>query len=362
MHLSFNDFVILYRINSQSRALEEAFIRNNIPYRIVGGVRFYERKEIRDVLAYLKIIANPVDELSLKRIINLPPKGVGAKTWETIQNYAQENGKPTSTILKEVSTGDKVRKELAKLDRIFTEAWNWEKNLSSLFDFLIEKTGYLSWLNDKTIEGETRIENVKELKSVIEKYDHLSQDVALQIFLEEISLVQDVDNHNSAEDAVTLMTLHSAKGLEFDYTFIAGMEENIFPHSRSLLDNEELEEERRLCYVGITRAKKKVYLTYTQQRMLYGGTTSPIPSRFIDDIPEELKTEHYSYTTETNETEDPFIDPIIDDIDAEVGDKIEHDHFGIGRIVQINQSEITVAFHKFGTKRLIRGLAPIKKI
>ena len=359
---SFNDFVILYRINSQSRALEEAFIRNNIPYRIVGGVRFYERKEIRDILAYLKIITNPADELSLKRIINLPPKGIGAKTWEIIQNHAQKNNQPASTILKEVVVGEKVKKELVKLDKIIKTARSWEGNLSSLFDFLIEKTGYLNWLDDKTIEGETRIENVKELKSVIEKYDHLKQDLALQIFLEEISLIQDIDNYDSLEDAVTLMTLHSAKGLEFDYVFIAGMEENIFPHSRSLLDNEELEEERRLCYVGITRARKKIYITYAQQRMLYGGATSPIPSRFIDDIPQELKTEHYSYSTEMDTTEDILTETTIDDVDVRVGDEIEHNHFGRGTIVQINQNELTVTFNKFGTKRLIRGLAPIRKI
>lgn len=361
-NLSFNDFVVLYRINSQSRALEEAFIRNNIPYRIVGGVRFYERKEIRDVLAYLKIIANPVDELSLKRIINLPPKGVGTKTWEIIQNHAQKNNQPASTILKEVIVGEKVKKELAKLDKVFKTARNWEGNLSSLFDFLIEKTSYLNWLDDKTIEGETRVENVKELKSVIEKYDHLKQDLALQIFLEEVSLIQDIDNYNSLEDAVTLMTLHSAKGLEFNYVFIAGMEENIFPHSRSLLDKEELEEERRLCYVGITRARKKVYITYAQQRMLYGGATSPVPSRFIDDIPQELKTEHYSYATEIDTTVDTLTETTIDDINVKVGDKIEHDHFGRGTIMQINQNEFTVTFNKFGTKRLIKGLAPIKKI
>jgi len=361
-HLNFNDSVVLYRTNAQSRALEESFIRNNIPYRIVGGVRFYERKEIRDVLAYLKIIANPVDELSLKRIINLPPKGIGAKTWEIIQNHAQENNKPASAILTEVATGEKVKKELAKLDKVFQAARNWDGNLSSLFNFLIEKTGYLGWLNDKTIEGETRVENVKELKSVIEKYDHLKQDLALQIFLEEVSLIQDIANYNSLEDAVTLMTLHSAKGLEFNTVFIAGMEENIFPHPRSLLDNDELEEERRLCYVGITRAREKVYVTYAQQRMLYGSATSPMPSRFIDDIPQELKTDHYSYVTETDATTSRLTEAVADDIDVKVGDKIEHDSFGKGTIVQINQNELTVAFNKFGTKRLIRGLAPIKKI
>lgn len=357
--LSFNNFVVLYRTNAQSRALEEVFLRGGIPYRIVGGVRFYERKEIKDMLAYLKITANPDDSMNLKRIINLPPKGIGEKTWEIIRQYSQGQQQPASRILKEVPVGIKAKTALGKLDQILSQARSWRKNLSSLFDFLASKTGYLSWLNDKTIEGETRIDNVKELKSVIEKYDHLEVSFALQVFLEEVSLIQDTDNYEESGDAVTLMTLHSAKGLEFDYVFIAGMEENLFPHSSSLLDREELEEERRLCYVGITRAKKKVYLIYTQERLLYGSISPSSPSRFIDDISPEL-TETELDDVATGELD---IEEVPEDIPKlKVDDRVEHAHFGKGVVIKVNQEEVIVAFNKLGSKRLARGLAPIKKI
>ncbi len=358
LHLSFNDFVVLYRTNAQSRALEEIFVKNNLPYRIVGGVRFYERKEIKDVIAYLKIIANPQDNLNFKRIINLPPKGVGAKSWETIVQFAESQNQPISLVFNQAPLKPKLKTELDKLDKILTQARSWKKNLSLLFDFLINKTNYLVWLNDKTIEGETRIENVKELKSVIEKYDYLETNLALQVFLEEISLIQDIDNYNSSEDAVTLMTLHSAKGLEFNYVFIAGMEENLFPHSRSLQDTEELEEERRLCYVGITRAKQKVYLIHTHQRMLYGRLSPSSPSRFIDDIPpeliEDLETNYklnYQHKSQT-----------WNDIDLKEGDRVEHDHFGRGTVINVDKNDITVIFNKLGAKKLAKHLAPIQKI
>jgi len=359
LHLSFNDFVVLYRTNAQSRALEEIFVKNNLPYRIVGGVRFYERKEIKDVIAYLKIVANPQDALSFKRIINLPPKGVGAKSWEIIVQFAEEQNQPSSLVFHQAPLKPKLKTELGKLNKILTQARNWKKTLSLLFDFLINKTNYLTWLNDKTIEGETRIENVKELKSVIEKYDHLEIGLALQVFLEEMSLIQDIDNYNPSEDAVTLMTLHSAKGLEFNYVFIAGMEENLFPHSRSLQDTEELEEERRLCYVGITRAKQKIYLIHTHQRMLYGGLNHSSPSRFIDDIPPELIE---NLEINHNESNHQYKPQTWDNIDLKEGDKIEHDHFGCGTIINVNKNEITVTFNKLGTKKLVKNLAPIQKI
>lgn len=357
--LNFNNFVVLYRTNAQSRALEEIFIRQGIPYRMIGGVRFYDRKEIKDVLAYLKVVANPQDEMSLKRIINLPPRGIGDKTWESIQNFAKETNQPASQLLKGIPLGHKLTAELAKLDQMLKQARNWQKNLSALFDFILKNTNYLIWLNDRTIEGETRIENVKELTSVIEKYDHLDIAIALQTFLEEVSLIQETDNYNSYEDAVTLMTLHGAKGLEFDYVFIAGMEENIFPHARSLMDENELEEERRLCYVGITRAKKRVYLIYAQQRTLYGGTSFNLPSRFIDEIPAELTEEvpyhtaHAQTSPKTQKTSKLKLLP---------GDKIEHSHFGKGIVIEVGNNELIASFHQLGIKRLAVNLAPIKKL
>jgi DNA helicase-2/ATP-dependent DNA helicase PcrA len=305
----------------------------------------------------MKVVANPQDDLSLQRIINLPPRGVGEKTWEELVKYALEHNRPTSAILMDAPVGVKAQAELRKLGQIFTEARLGKRVLSKLFDYLLEKTGYLTWLNDKTIEGETRIENVQELKSVIEKYDILDIKIALPLFLEEVSLIQDIDKYDSSENAVSLMTLHSAKGLEFDYVFITGMEENLFPHSRSILDAEELEEERRLCYVGMTRAKKKLYLIYTVQRMIYGSSTPSLPSRFIDDIPEELITygnEMLSSPITTEETKSH--------IKVKTGDWIEHKHFGRGKVISADKLEIVAAFQQFGIKRLAKNLAPIKKI
>lgn len=360
INTTLNDFVVLYRTNAQSRALEESFVKNNIPYRVVGGVRFYDRKEIKDMLAFLKVIANHNDALSLKRIINLPPKGIGKKAWENIMDFSEKVNKPIVEILKDIPASIKIKQELNKLSKIFEQANSWNKNLSALFDFVSKQTGYIDWLNDKTIEGETRIENVKELKSVIEKYDHLEISIALQIFLEEVSLIQDIDNYDINQDAVTLMTLHSAKGLEFDYVFITGMEENIFPHSRSLMDAEELEEERRLCYVGITRARKKVYITYTNQRMLYGGLSNSSPSRFIDEIPEELTENIYSVSD--NIIDKPILDSEIIALDVKVGDKITHDHFGIGTVIKTYENDITISFNKFGIKKLDKYLAPLERL
>lgn len=359
--ISLNNFVVLYRTNAQSRALEEAFMRQNVPYRIVGGTRFYDRREIKDMLAYLKIIANPNDELSLKRVINVPPRGIGDKTWETISQFAHEQNKPTSLVLDQVPVGEKVRGALVKLNIVFTKARDWKKNLSSLFDFVLSETGYLIFLNDHTIEGETRIENVKELKSVIEKYDGLEIGMALPTFLEEVSLIQDLDNYEATEEAVTLMTMHAAKGLEFNYVFIAGMEENVFPHARSILDESELEEERRLCYVGITRAKRKVYLVYAGQRTLYGGTSYNLPSRFIDELPKHL-TEELHYTSGFAPASLPANNKTQPKLQLQTGDKIEHTHFGKGVVIEINQDDILASFHKLGIKRLSANLAPIKKI
>jgi len=355
--LDFNDFVVLYRTNAQSRALEEAFLQQGMPYRIIGGTRFYDRKEIKDVLAFMKVVANYQDDISMQRIINLPPRGVGEKTWEDLQKYANAHNQSISQILEDGPVNQKAQTELKKLNNILETASKEIGNLSKLFDFLIDKTGYLNWLDDKTIEGETRIENVKELKSVIEKYDYLDIKIALPTFLEEVSLIQDIDRYDTCANAVNLMTIHSAKGLEFNYVFIAGMEENLFPHSRSILDNEELEEERRLCYVGITRAKQKLYLIYTTRRLIYGTVTPSLPSRFIDDIPDELKT---SSKDDSNNTEKSTDDGST--LKVKTGDLIEHKHFGIGKVISVDKFEVIIAFQQFGIKRLVRNLAPIKKI
>lgn len=272
-----NNYVILYRTNAQSRAIEETLLNYGIPYRIVGAVRFYERKEIKDILAYLRLLANPTDSVSLERIINVPPRGIGAKTLAQISKpKAQMSNKTQSSNVKIQKFFEMIEKLRARSNDI---------KVDDLIDGICEITGYKKYILDGTEQGEMRWENIEELKSVAQKYERLED------FLEEVSLVSDIDNYDASADALTLMTLHNAKGLEFPVVFIVGMEEGLFPHSRALMEPAELEEERRLCYVGITRAKERLYLTHAQSRLIYGQIQANIPSRFIDEIPEELKEE-----------------------------------------------------------------------
>ena len=258
-----NQFAILYRTNAQSRIFEEGLMQRNVPYRLVGALRFYERKEIKDILSYLKLILNPADKVSLKRIINVPPRGIGDKTYQKLD-----------------INNPKVEKFL-KMMESFREAAKRIKT-PQLIDLIVDITGYKDFLLDGTEEGEERLENVEELKSVA------SRSESLETFLENVALVSDVDNYEPGASAVTLMTLHNAKGLEFPVVFMVGLEEGLFPHSRSMTEPAEMEEERRLCYVGMTRAQKRLYLTFAQTRMIYGGLQSNQPSRFLSDIPEEL--------------------------------------------------------------------------
>ena len=261
-----NQFVILYRTNAQSRIFEEGLLQRNIPYRLIGALRFYERKEIKDILAYLKFIANPQDKVSLRRIINVPPRGIGPK----MQN-----------------SNLKIQNQNLKCKMFYEMMADFRKNLPEvkipeLIDLILKNTGYRDWLLDGTEEGEMRLENIEELKSVAKKSKNLEE------FLENVSLVSDIDSYDSKAQAVTLMTLHNAKGLEFPIVFITGMEEGLFPHARSMTEPAELEEERRLCYVGMTRARLRLYLTFAQSRLIYGGFQTNQPSRFLADIPEEL--------------------------------------------------------------------------
>lgn len=259
---SLKDFAVLYRTNAQSRVLEEAFLKSGLPYTLVGGTRFYDRKEIKDILSYLRLIVNPDDTVSLKRVINTPPRGIG----------------PAS--IKD-STNPKVIKFHEMMDRI--KAKSVELSSLEIVDLLLATTDYLNYLDDGSPEGQARVENVKELKSVASIYPKLED------FLENVALVENETGAKTGDgESVTLMTLHSAKGLEFPIVFMVGMEEGLFPHSRALLDTSELEEERRLCYVGMTRAKEQLYLTYTQERLYFGTRTAGIVSRFLTDIPEDL--------------------------------------------------------------------------
>lgn len=277
---SLKDFAILYRTNAQSRSVEEVFLSHNLPYRIIGGLRFYERKEIKDILAYLKLIANKSDLVSLERIINAPKRGIGKKTFEKIYSILSDSQNINLAI-------DEIKKNNPKIKDFFEMINELEKlskniNTADLIEKVAIRSGYKEYLLDGTEEGKNRWENVEELKSVAFKAENLN------VFLQEIALVSDIDNYNSQNNAVTMMTLHNAKGLEFSVVFIVGMEEGLFPHSRSLFDPTEMEEERRLAYVGITRAKDYLYLTYAQTRMLYGEIKSNPASRFINEIPQKL--------------------------------------------------------------------------
>lgn len=263
--LDWNSFAALYRTNAQSRLLEETLLKFRIPYRLVGAVRFYERKEIKDIIAYLRLIVNPNDEISTKRIINVPPRGIGPKTYES-----SREGKENPKVVAFWQTIDRIREEGRGL------------RVEEVVNKVVRQTGYKDFILDGTPEGETRWENIEELMAVA------SQASELDTFLEEVALISDVDNYDSGAEAVTLMTLHCAKGLEFPVVFMVGMEEGLFPHARSLMDMNELEEERRLCYVGMTRAKQRLYLLHAISRIVYGGIQANMKSRFLEEIPEHL--------------------------------------------------------------------------
>lgn len=290
----FNDFALLYRTNVQSRVLEEVFLRHGMPYKIVGGVRFYDRKEIKDVLAYLKILLNPHDEISLMRIINTPPRQIGQKTLSHVQTMASRDGISHFEALqrfRELDLSDTKSKTIEGFLALVSDLRkaNNEFPASGVISYALQLTGYQDFLlADGSEEGEERMDNVRELMSVAGKYDQLEPGISLSTFLEEVALVSDIDMLSETHNAVTFMTLHAAKGLEFPCVFICGLEEGIFPHSRSMLEPDALEEERRLMYVGMTRAKDELYLLHAQQRLLYGESRYNAPSQFMNDISEDL--------------------------------------------------------------------------
>ncbi|HRY82499.1 MAG TPA: UvrD-helicase domain-containing protein [Candidatus Moranbacteria bacterium] len=365
-----NEFVVLYRTNAQSRMIEEAMLRNSISYRIIGGVKFYQRKEIKDVIAYLRLINNFNDETSLERIINEPKRGVGDITLGKWINIARSNN------LDLISQGLAISNfqfpiSKQRIDNIvkfsdFIKRMAELKNKLILTDFIqkvYSESGYEKFLMDGTEEGEMRHENVRELLTVAKKYEEYEGDEALKLFLEEVALISDTDNIDQASEAVHLMTLHSAKGLEFRIVFIAGLEEGILPHSRSMLNDSEMEEERRLMYVGITRAMEKVYLLFTVTRNIFGSTQINAPSRFLDDIPEHLmQNQESGIRNQEKEKNIPNSKFIIPNSSFKDGDRVEHETFGEGLVVASQGDVITVAFSKAGLKKLASSIAPLKKI
>ncbi|WP_201769244.1 3'-5' exonuclease [Fervidicella metallireducens] len=394
---SYRDFAILYRTNAMSRILEEKFVTSSVPYKVVGGLKFYDRKEIRDILAYLKVINNPLDGISLERIINTPKRGIGDATIEKLKDNAREMDVSLYSILLEIDAVEGINTRALNSLHKFISLMNYfilakeSLKVSELINEILEKTGYLRELKEEnTPESRGRIENLQELYSAAIEFEEKSEDKSLPAFLEKVALVSDQDQLSEA-GGVTLMTLHTAKGLEFPVVFIAGFEEGIFPHFSALEDESEMEEERRLCYVGITRAKERLYLTCARQRMMFGRTMFNSVSSFAEEIPEGLiedisrynnsfnrvygyENTRTSVINRTHNLTSPINRPIQqssgqkkpfnDEIRA--GMKIKHDKFGKGLVIAVKEitgdKQITVHFENMGLKNLLLSSAPIEKL
>ncbi len=363
--LSLNDFVVLYRTNAQSRAIEESLLNQALPYRIIGGVKFYQRKEIKDAIAYLRLIKNFSDKISLERILGFSAKGVGKITFQKWFELAQLKNKSLIEIGTEIENFPNLNpvkaKEIKKFSAliILGQEISRKEKLSRLLKFILTESGYEKSLLDGTEEELARQENLKELLTVAQKYDSQSPGEGLEIFLEEVALAAETDNIGRDKEAVHLMTFHSAKGLEFKYVFIAGLEEGLMPHSRSLLKAEELEEERRLMYVGLTRAKEKAYLLFTRERNIFGSAQVNLPSRFLEDIPQhllEILPGNFFPEIKINFKKREQIKSSFRD-----GERIVHEKFGTGIIISSQGDTLTVAFSQSGLKKLSASVAPIKK-
>lgn len=357
-----SDIAILYRTNAQSRTMEEAFLEAGVPYRIVGGVRFYERREIKDVLAYIKLIFNPKDNKNLERIINVPKRGIGLKTYADLDSQARIKAKSIAEYLMENS--DEINSKIKDFAFLLTNLTVKSKtlNIVDFINYLLDATGYIKSLKDGTLENESRIENIKELISVASKFEGEDPLVGLDLFLQEVSLLEGNVETSEVKDRVTLMTIHAAKGLEFKHVFVVGVEENLFPHANTMLDERELEEERRLAYVAITRAKEKLYLTHAKQRIYFGVSQSNPLSRFAMDIDSDLVNYLPNERFESFDTDfdDSYFKQIVN---FEIGDRVEHEYFGKGTVRYMDDEMIHVDFGAvYGVKELMLEYAKLKKV
>ncbi len=374
------DCAVMFRTNAQSRALEEAFIRYGMPYKLVAGTRFYERREVKDIIAYLRLIQNPYDTVSLMRVINVPQRGVGERSLDELTRWSREQGVNEYQALKLLAESPESGVELpfsartvkvlagfaVMLEKLIEKSR--ELDIVALFDLIVERTGYKQYITG-LVDGEERWENILELRGVAQDYKDLKSGEGLTSFLEGVALVSDVDDLPEKLDTVTLITLHQAKGLEFPVVFIVGMEEGIIPHYKSIDDPAQLEEERRLCYVGITRAKKKVYLVRAFRRHLMGSSAVNKPSRFLLDIPSNLLTrgdvkDETEWSTPGVAEEEPGLLQELPRFKA--GDHVRHDQFGEGVVVNYhkvkNDAEVVVAFDGAGVKRFLLSFAKIEKV
>ena len=390
---NYSDFAVLYRTNAQSRAIEDRFVKKGIPYKLFGGVRFYERKEIKDILAYLKLIDNSADTVAIKRIINVPKRGIGEKSIETAECIAVERNISLFSALGRAGECPELKARGKKLTDFYNFICSLKKRAESLqvhelIAAVAEETGYKAELEaDGTDDAMMRIENIDEFTAKAVEFEKTTEDATLSAFLEEIALVADIDSYNENDDAVVLMTLHSAKGLEFPYVFMVGMEEGLFPGSRAISsgDPNDMEEERRLCYVGITRARKELFLTYALHRMQHGQIQYNAPSRFLAELPPELldnrfkkpqndPIKHWSFSPAggmkrniiSNPYKSELSKPTNVEIDFKVGDKVRAPKYGIGEVKDIKSAgadyEVTVLFTGKGTKKFMAGLSKLKKV
>ncbi|HEY6837159.1 MAG TPA: 3'-5' exonuclease, partial [Geobacteraceae bacterium] len=392
------DVAVFYRINAQSRVIEDAMVAEGIPYRMVGGMRFYERMEIKDILAYLKVLSNPADEISLRRIINTPPRGIGQTTVDKLAQHASRTGSTLYAALGEATRGDilpsaargKIARFVEMLERFTNMMDEW--TLAELAAHVIDETGYAGRLREeRSDEALDRLGNLEELVSAIEEYEHQGNEKSLSAYLEQVALITDLERSDEGGGAVTLMTLHAAKGLEFPIVFITGMEERVFPHVRALDDPLQMEEERRLCYVGMTRAREHLILTNARSRRIFGQEQFNPPSRFIDDIPaayldaEGAMPGERSMAIESRETVYPWhnlaavveadreadlaneVRVVRDEPDEGVylGMKVRHGKFGVGTIRKVegygDEQKVIVWFNSVGPKKLLVRFAGLER-
>lgn len=389
--VSYKDIAVLYRTNAQSRAIEEAFMQCALPYAMVGGLKFYERKEIKDIIAYLRVINNPADSVSLLRIINVPRRGLGDTTVRRLTEYAAAHD---MTLFDVISNPDVVPQLTARSKKPLEDLAEFifiklgeapALQVAELLNRVMTESGYLAELEmEQDPQADARIENLKELLSVAKKFAGGDVEDTLDNFLSNVALVSDIDTADTSGDTVTLMTLHSAKGLEYPYVFLAGMEEGLFPHSRTLMNEVEVEEERRLCYVGITRAERRLYISHAKMRMIFGNTVMYPPSRFLQEIPRTLLEDTNKRTAPirpsmpasipghtapglmaNQRTTIPSAKPVTKIGEWRVGDKAQHPKWGVGTVVATKGSgenlEVQVAFPGLGIKNLMASMAPITK-
>ena len=381
---AYSDFAVLYRMNAQSRVIENALRQNGIPYRVVGGLRFYDRKEVKDIIAYLRLVQNPADNISLKRIINQPKRGIGQKTIDTLEQEALQRGISMFDVIcsaNEIPALSRAAVKLIPFGDMIRSLGDYREEMDQLLEQILQQTGYMDeLLREDTVESRARVENIRELIGAVDEYMDQAEEPTLEDYLEQVSLVSDIDNYDQSEDAVTLMTLHSVKGLEFPTVFLCGMEEGVFPGYRSITEEDELEEERRLCYVGITRAKKRLFLSHAFSRTLFGSTSYNKISRFLNEIPAELLDHPAPEQKEEPKSQSkPKITQEMlfksgkyggfgkpkprEQKKYRAGDRVRHKKFGTGMILSVqpvgDDLQLEITFDSCGTKTLMSSFAPL---